>query len=282
MKRKLIDGGVKPEEIAFIQSYKSAEEKAMLFDQINQGKTRILIASTALAGEGANFQRLLKAAYSIEPGLNWKSSPSRQRRGRAERQGNLNQTIRLKQYVAPGGDAYIWQAIERKALTSDQILKYGENRERVVEDIGDFHPDYSLVKAAAAGNALAREQVAAQLEITRLRSLQNSHLKEQAEARQTIDEARAEIDFLEQIVGPDSIPAVEADSRIRIAELHQQISDAQETLTRIFPYEAELIEATQRLTSLEAQIAKENAGPLASIKQKASPAGLFKRLMGSK
>jgi hypothetical protein len=35
MKRKLIDGGVKPEEIAFIQSYKSAEEKAMLFDQIN-------------------------------------------------------------------------------------------------------------------------------------------------------------------------------------------------------------------------------------------------------
>jgi hypothetical protein len=197
-------------------------------------------------------------------------------------QGNLNQTIRLKQYVAPGGDAYIWQAIERKALTSDQILKYGENRERVVEDIGDFHPDYSLVKAAAAGNALAREQVAAQLEITRLRSLQNSHLKEQAEARQTIDEARAEIDFLEQIVGPDSIPAVEADSRIRITELHQQISDAQETLTRIFPYEAELIEATQRLTSLEAQIAKENAGPLASIKQKAGPAGLFKRLLGRK
>jgi hypothetical protein len=124
--------------------------------------------------------------------------------------------------------------------------------------------------------------VAAQLEITRLRSLQNSHLKEQAEARQTIDEARAEIDFLEQIVGPDSVPAVEADSRIRITELHQQISDAQETLTHIFPYEAELIEATQRLTSLEAQIAKENAGPLASIKQKASPAGLFKRLMGSK
>jgi serine phosphatase RsbU (regulator of sigma subunit) len=136
------------------------------------------------------------------------------------------------------------------------------------------------VKAAAAGNALAREQVAAQLEITRLRSLQNSHLKEQAEARQTIDEASAEIDLLEQIVGPDSVPAVEADSRIRITELHQQISAAQETLTRIFPYEAELIEATQRLTSLEAQIAKENAGPLASIKQKAGPVGLFKRLMG--
>jgi hypothetical protein len=273
MKRKLIAAGVKADEVAFVHTYKSAQEKATLFEQLNQGKIRILIASTALAGEGANFQRLLKASYELEPGLGWKKTATQQRSGRLVRQRNLNPTVRLKRYIAPGGDAYLWQTIERKALASDQILKYGPNQDRVQGDIGDFHPDFSLVKAAAAGNSLARDQVAAQLDITRLRSLQSTYLREQAEARQTMDEAKAEIDLLTKL----AIPMVAADNHIPIAELSQQITEAQELLQRPFDYEDELQQATQRLAEIEQAIAKEQAGPLTEARKKRNPWALLRK-----
>ena len=51
---KLISKGVKPEEIAFIHDYDTAEKKQELFNRMNDGDVRILLGSTAKCGAGMN------------------------------------------------------------------------------------------------------------------------------------------------------------------------------------------------------------------------------------
>jgi hypothetical protein len=56
VKVKLMEKGVKPDEIAFIHQAKTDKQKADLFERVRTGEVRILIGSTAKMGAGTNVR----------------------------------------------------------------------------------------------------------------------------------------------------------------------------------------------------------------------------------
>ena len=89
IKAKLIEGGIPEHEIAFAQDYKTPKAKEEFYLQINNGVKRVVIASTAVMGTGANVNKLAVAVHHLDS-LTYKPSCMTQRSGkRVERQGNL-------------------------------------------------------------------------------------------------------------------------------------------------------------------------------------------------
>src|SRR5438045_7052158 len=65
LKTKLVDAGVPPGEIAFIQDYETDAGKAALFRDVRAGKVRILMGSTQKMGTGTNVHARLIALQQI-------------------------------------------------------------------------------------------------------------------------------------------------------------------------------------------------------------------------
>ncbi len=107
IKEKLIAAGVKPEEIAFIQSTKNEKEKDALFEKVRKGEVRVLLGSTVMMGTGTNVQDKLIALHDLD--VPWRPSDLEQRAGRIIRQGNENKHVKIFRYVTEGTfDAYLW------------------------------------------------------------------------------------------------------------------------------------------------------------------------------
>ena len=107
IKEKLIAAGVKPEEIAFIQSTKNEKEKDALFAKVRKGEVRVLLGSTIMMGTGTNVQEKLIALHDLD--VPWRPSDLEQRAGRIIRQGNENKHVKIFRYVTEGTfDAYLW------------------------------------------------------------------------------------------------------------------------------------------------------------------------------
>ena len=107
IKEKLIAGGVKPEEIAFIQNTKNEKEKDALFEKVRKGKVRVLLGSTLMMGTGTNVKDKLIALHDLD--VPWRPSDLEQRAGRIIRQGNENKNVKVFRYVIEGTfDAYLW------------------------------------------------------------------------------------------------------------------------------------------------------------------------------
>lgn len=86
IKYKLIKGGIKEDEIAFIQHYNSQNKKAQLSKLMNEGKIRVLLGGTQNAGTGLNVQTRLVSIKHLS--IPWKPSEIEQRNGRGFRAGN--------------------------------------------------------------------------------------------------------------------------------------------------------------------------------------------------
>lgn len=87
MRNKLIERGIPAGEIAFIHDANTDIRKAKLFADMNAGRVRILLGSTAKMGAGMNVQKRLVAAHHLD--APWRPSDLEQRNGRIIRQGNL-------------------------------------------------------------------------------------------------------------------------------------------------------------------------------------------------
>lgn len=86
LKKKLVDQGVLEEAIAYIHSAKTDKQKEALYEKMNQGEVRILIASRQKGGVGINVQRLGSALHFVD--IMWTPLLDEQARGRFLRQGN--------------------------------------------------------------------------------------------------------------------------------------------------------------------------------------------------
>ena len=84
MKQKLMAKGIPAEEIAFIYDANTDIQKAKLFSDMNAGRVRILLGSTAKMGAGMNVQKRLVAAHHLD--APWRPSDLEQRNGRIIRQ----------------------------------------------------------------------------------------------------------------------------------------------------------------------------------------------------
>jgi N12 class adenine-specific DNA methylase len=150
LKKGLMKGGVKEDEIEYIHNAKSDEQKKNLFSKVRSGQVRVLIGSTAKMGAGMNVQDRLAALHHLD--VPWKPSDIEQREGRIIRQGNCNDKVKIYRYVTKGTfDAYSWQILENKQKFISQIMT-SKSPARSCGDLDEAVLSFAETKALCTGN----------------------------------------------------------------------------------------------------------------------------------
>lgn len=188
MKQKLIAKGIPAEEIAFIHDANTDIRKAKLFSDMNAGRVRILLGSTAKMGAGMNVQQRLVAAHHLD--APWRPSDLEQRNGRIIRQGNIfyernpdTFTVKIFNYATKQTyDARMWQTIEYKSSAIEQFRK-GDLLQRVIDDVASEAANAAEMKAAASGNPLILMQVQLAADLRKLEALYSQHQRGQHRLR---------------------------------------------------------------------------------------------------
>jgi antirestriction protein ArdC len=135
MKKKLIERGVKANEIAFIHDYKTDDEREALFSQVKEGDVRVLLGSTQKCGTGVNIQDRLIALHHLD--APYRPSDLEQREGRIIRQGNKNSEVDIYTYITERTfDAYLYKILESKQKFIGQVQN-GTITSRTFEDISN-------------------------------------------------------------------------------------------------------------------------------------------------
>jgi hypothetical protein len=132
-------------------------------------------------GAGTNVQKRLKAMHELD--APWRPRDLEQRRGRIERQGNMNPEVELYRYVTEGSfDAYSWQVLETKARFIAQVMN-GSTTVRSAEDLENGALTYAEIKAIASGNPAVMEKVRVDTEIRKVDQLRSAHINQQHSIR---------------------------------------------------------------------------------------------------
>ncbi|AOX21533.1 lactate dehydrogenase [Kozakia baliensis] len=201
---ELIRFGVPREQIAFMQDYKKSATKQRLFGDLNAGRKRILIGSTATMGTGVNAQQRLKALHHLD--VPWLVADIVQREGRIERQGNQHDEIELYAYAQQGSvDATNWQLLERKnrficlAMSGDRSI-------RRIEDVSGEGNQFAMAKALASGDERLMQLAGLEADVARLERLAAAHYDDQFGVKRAIERAERDIAAAQCL-----IPQIDAD-----------------------------------------------------------------------
>ena len=182
---ELIRMGVPAEEIAFIHDCKTDAQREALFEKVRAGEVRLLLGSTQKLGMGTNVQDRLYAIHHLD--VPWRPSDITQRNGRGKRQGNMNPTIRILQYVTKGTfDSYLWQIQEQKLRFITQVMT-GKAISRSCEDVDMSVLSAAEFKAIATDNPMVLEKMTAENEVTRLTILRSAWQNERTTFSRNIE-----------------------------------------------------------------------------------------------
>lgn len=186
IKEKLIALGIPEEEIKFIHDAKNDKEKVKLFEDVNEGRVRILIGSTEKMGAGTNIQKKLCALHHID--VPWRPSDIEQREGRIIRQGNDCNEVEIFRYATEGTfDSYSWQTIEYKQKFISQVMT-NKPLGRSIDDVDEAALNYAEIKSLATGDPRIKRQLELSTQVDNLR-------REKAEFEADRMKAREEITF---------------------------------------------------------------------------------------
>jgi len=188
MRQKLMERGIPADEIAFIHDANTDIRKGKLFSDMQAGRVRILLGSTAKMGAGMNVQKRLVAAHHLD--APWRPSDLEQRNGRIIRQGNMlyerdpdKFSVGVYYYATKQTyDARMWQTIEYKAAAIEQFRK-GDLLQRVIDDVQSEAANAADMKAAASGNPLILMQVKLASDLRKLEALHSQHQRSQHRLR---------------------------------------------------------------------------------------------------
>ena len=186
IKSKLIALGIPEEEIKFIHDAKNDKEKVKLFEDVNEGRVRILIGSTEKMGAGTNIQKKLCALHHID--VPWRPSDIEQREGRILRQGNDCKEVEIFRYATEGTfDSYSWQTIEYKQKFISQVMT-NKPLGRSIDDVDEAALNYAEIKSLATGDPRIKRQLELSTQVDNL-------CREKAEFEADRMKAREEITF---------------------------------------------------------------------------------------
>lgn len=186
IKSKLIALGIPEEEIKFIHDAKNDKEKVKLFEDVNEGRVRILVGSTEKMGAGTNIQKKLCALHHID--VPWRPSDIEQREGRILRQGNDCKEVEIFRYATEGTfDSYSWQTIEYKQKFISQVMT-NKPLGRSIDDVDEAALNYAEIKSLATGDPRIKRQLELSTQVDNLR-------REKAEFEADRMKAREEITF---------------------------------------------------------------------------------------
>lgn len=173
IRKKLIEKGVNPDEIAYIHSAKTEKDKEALFSKVRSGEVRVLLGSTSKMGTGVNVQKKLIAVHDLD--IPWRPADMEQRRGRLVRQGNENKHVHQYRYVTKGTfDAYSYQLLESKQKFISQIMT-SDAISRSAEDVDQQALNYSEIKALCVGDERLKERADMENEVANMRIQKREH-----------------------------------------------------------------------------------------------------------
>ena len=176
LKKKLIQKGIPPNEIAFIHEADTEVKKKELFSKVRKGQVRVLIGSTQKMGAGTNVQNKLIATHHLD--CAWKPSDLTQRNGRMIRQGNENKKVYVYSYVTEKTfDSYMYQLVEQKQKFISQIMT-SKSPSRTMEDIDDKALTYGEIKALATGNPKILEKTSLDTDVAKLKLLKQEFMNQ--------------------------------------------------------------------------------------------------------
>lgn len=218
IKEKLVQRGVPAEEIRFIHEAKNDTQKEALFQQVREGKVRVLLGSTGKLGTGTNVQDLLVAGHDLD--CPYRPSDLEQRDGRVIRQKNGNEDVYIYRYVTENTfDAYMYQLLEIKQRFISQIHTPNPSI-REAADMDEVTMSFAEIKALASGDPRIKERVELEVDVQKLSLLQKRHENQQFRLKRRIaaipeelESSRRQLDKLRQDKAlVDSSPArVEGD-----------------------------------------------------------------------
>lgn len=174
--KRLVKGGFKPDELAWISDYNSHAKKEGLFRAMREGKVKVLFGSPKNMGTGVNVQKRLIHEHFLSPP--WYPADEEQPRGRIIRQGNQNDIVGVSWYATKETyDSTQWQMISRKARFIDSAMTGGKDL-RKVEDVSEAS-QYEQASALASGDERVIQFTRLKRDIDNLNLLMRAHSDDQ-------------------------------------------------------------------------------------------------------
>ena len=213
IKQKLVDMGVPPSEVRFIQEASNDKVKQGLIQQANEGKIRVLFGSTSTLGTGVNVQDRIVAIHELD--TPWRPSDMEQREGRGVRKGNWvakqyagNKVDVIIYAVERSLDAYKFHLLHCKQVFISQ-LKRGQLNVRTLDE-GDMDEktgmSFAEYTAVLSGNTDLLERAKLEKKIAAMESAKKLFYREQAKQEQKLKDLQHEAANLER-----DIPDCQAD-----------------------------------------------------------------------
>jgi hypothetical protein len=164
--------GYKPEEIGIITGATSKNQRIAVQNDFNEGKIKVVIGSEAIQ-EGMNLQENTTDVYMLTLPYNFTSL--RQVEGRAWRQGNKNENVRINFMLTNDSiDVFMLQKLQSKQARYLEAMKKGAD----VLDISDISTQE--LKTSIITNPETRANIEIELIKKKIESEKNKHLADSA------------------------------------------------------------------------------------------------------
>jgi N12 class adenine-specific DNA methylase len=214
IRSSLIERGIPAGQIAIISDFKTHVAKQRLFNDMNEGKVRVLIGSVAKMGTGVNAQRRLRALHNMD--AQWYPANDTQRNGRIIRQGNMNPEIEILDYATEGTyDSTMWGLMAKKARFIEGFMR-GDPTMRDMEDLGEAS-QYEQVSAMTTSDPRIMELTEWEQELEKIERRKAAHERDQQNIRLEIMQAEeraastsARIPLIEQDIAARNLPENDA------------------------------------------------------------------------
>jgi N12 class adenine-specific DNA methylase/GH24 family phage-related lysozyme (muramidase)/2'-5' RNA ligase len=182
LKRLLVAQGIKPDEVAFIHQATNPGEERRLYKAMNDGRIRVLIATTSKGGVGMNVQKRMVALHHLD--VPWRPADMEQREGRILRQGNDNAEVEVLRYVTKKSfDEYRWGLLAKKQSFIYKLLR-GELTH--MED-DDIEVGLEVAAALASGDPRTLRMLDLEREVRGLRARFTNWSRKRQGAQADID-----------------------------------------------------------------------------------------------
>ena len=163
--------GYKPEEIGIITGATNKNQRIVIQNDFNIGKIKVVIGSEAIQ-EGMNLQENTTDIYMLSLPYNFTSL--RQVEGRAWRQGNKNENVRVNFMLTNDSiDVFMLQKLQSKQARYLEAMKKGADVLDVL-DVSDIST--KELKTAIITNPETRANIEIELMKKRIESEKNKHL----------------------------------------------------------------------------------------------------------
>lgn len=164
--------GYKPEEIGIINGATNKNQRISIQNDFNEGKIKVVIGSEAIQ-EGMNLQENTTDVYMLTLPYNFTSL--RQVEGRAWRQGNKNENVRINFMLTNDSiDVFMLQKLQSKQARYLEAMKKGAD----VLDVSDISTQE--LKTSIITNPETRANIEIELMKKRIESEKNKHLADSA------------------------------------------------------------------------------------------------------